>query len=160
MNTIGPVVNLYLNIFTLDSQQIIKNWILAITFIHSHDLHCAAHSRRYFLSWFPVALAEKSLERWCKLRVAIFLLLVHRFISPHSSYCIVNSPVASALQVLRRKLFHDLKDGRLEDSLLVLEEGAVYRHLVGQHWIPHTCTRNSFLETRNYLNTLLNVVFL
>jgi hypothetical protein len=66
-------------------------------------------------------------------------------VSPHSSYCKVNSPVASALQLLRRELLHDLKDGRLEDSLLVLEEGAVYRHLVGQHWIPHTCTRNTEL---------------
>jgi hypothetical protein len=74
------------------------------------------------------------------LRIAISLLLIHRSISPHSSYCIVNSPVASAFQLLRRELLHDLKDGRLEDSLLVLEEGAVYRHLVGQHWIPHTCT--------------------
>jgi len=81
------------------------------------------------------------------LRIVISLLLIHRSISPHSSYCIVNSPVASALQLLRRELFHDLKDGRLEDSLLVLEEGAVYRHLVGEHWIPHTCTRNSSLKS-------------
>ncbi len=139
----------------LDSQQIIKNWIFAITFIHSHDFAlCCTLPSLLLLFLLPQLLSRRlswkvpggGLNDDASSTDRYFLAANSQIhISPHSSYCIVNSPVASALQLLRRELLHDLKDGRLENSLLVLEEGAVYRHLVGEHWIPHTWTRNSSL---------------